>query len=225
MMPKGHLDVARAVDCRICNTQFVATHSQHCYCGTACQKEGWRKHSAKHRDRNREKIRADNRAKYAANPEATKLRVLAYRATPQGAAVARKTWENANRNAAKARARYVRYRDSHPGLIAKRVAIYAARNPEVKRAGDNRRRARLIGSEGSHTAADTVRILKAQHYRCAYCRLLIRRAKLRELDHIRPISRGGSNAASNLQWLCRPCNQAKWAKQPEDFARELGFLL
>ncbi|MGH2954874.1 MAG: HNH endonuclease [Thermoanaerobaculia bacterium] len=32
------------------------------------------------------------------------------------------------------------------------------------------------------------------------------------IDHIRPLSRGGSGRPEDLQLLCRPCNQIKGAK-------------
>lgn len=43
---------------------------------------------------------------------------------------------------------------------------------------------------------------------CAYCGL---RFKLRRLtiDHVVPLSRGGTNALTNLVLACGPCNQSK----------------
>lgn len=88
----------------------------------------------------------------------------------------------------------------------------------------NKRRSLEIGASGFHTPADTKAILSAQDHRCAYCRTDLRKAK-RHLDHIMPLSRGGSNDPSNLQWLCAPCNLSKGAKDPIDFARERGLLV
>ena len=34
-----------------------------------------------------------------------------------------------------------------------------------------------------------------------------------EVDHIVPLARAGSNDPDNLQWLCRPCNRAKGARE------------
>ena len=48
----------------------------------------------------------------------------------------------------------------------------------------------------------------AQRGRCAYCQ---RRISLREatLDHVKPRSRGGSNAVKNLVCACLTCNWLK----------------
>lgn len=44
------------------------------------------------------------------------------------------------------------------------------------------------------------------------CRACLAEGRTRatdEVDHIVPLSRGGSNARSNLQGLCDPCHKAK----------------
>lgn len=46
-----------------------------------------------------------------------------------------------------------------------------------------------------------------------------------ELDHILPISRGGTNDFWNLQYLCRQCNRTKHAKDPFEWAAYCGVKL
>jgi hypothetical protein len=54
-------------------------------------------------------------------------------------------------------------------------------------------------------------ILKRDRYRCCACgRSPATHPHLSlEIDHIRPLARGGSNAKSNLQTLCNECNRGK----------------
>jgi 5-methylcytosine-specific restriction endonuclease McrA len=41
------------------------------------------------------------------------------------------------------------------------------------------------------------------------------------IDHVVPVSRGGSDRVSNLALACRTCNEAKGALLPEEWARSL----
>jgi 5-methylcytosine-specific restriction endonuclease McrA len=105
---------------------------------------------------------------------------------------------------------------------------WAERNPEKRlemgRMNARRRRAKLAASGGSHTYADLERIFKQQRGKCAMCKCGLS-VENRQVDHIIAISRGGNNTAANLQYLCRPCNRAKHAKDPIQFAQERGLLL
>lgn len=96
-------------------------------------------------------------------------------------------------------------------------------NPEEKRSQVRKRRAMLRGAEGSHNAKDIALILDRQGNKCVYCKSDITSGY--EVDHIQPISRGGSNWPPNLQCLCKDCNRSKWCKDPIDFAQEKGLLL
>jgi predicted restriction endonuclease len=52
-------------------------------------------------------------------------------------------------------------------------------------------------------------ILKRDGYRCQMCGVTAKDGATLEIDHITPVSKGGSNDADNLQVLCRDCNIGK----------------
>jgi 5-methylcytosine-specific restriction endonuclease McrA len=78
-------------------------------------------------------------------------------------------------------------------------------------------------AEGRHTVADIKRIRGAQKDKCAVCRTKLRGAG--HVDHIVPLSGGGTNWTSNLQLLCEGCNLSKHARNPIEFMQSRGFLL
>jgi 5-methylcytosine-specific restriction endonuclease McrA len=72
-------------------------------------------------------------------------------------------------------------------------------------AGRNRR-ARKMNAEGSHTQSDIDLIYSEQEGRCFYCGITLHEY---EVDHMHPLSRGGSNNPDNLCCSCMTCNRSK----------------
>jgi|DEB0MinimDraft_6_1074348.scaffolds.fasta_scaffold13388_2 hypothetical protein len=54
-----------------------------------------------------------------------------------------------------------------------------------------------------------IAILERDKFKCIYCGLGAKDGAVLNVDHILPISKGGSNESYNLQTLCRACNNGK----------------
>jgi 5-methylcytosine-specific restriction endonuclease McrA len=81
------------------------------------------------------------------------------------------------------------------------------KRPAEPRPADVQRRDRMVvaRSRGTHTAAEWRAVLADYGHRCAICGCGGKMTK----DHKVPVSRGGSDAAENLQPLCPSCNSRK----------------
>lgn len=84
-----------------------------------------------------------------------------------------------------------KYRQTIKGKVANK-------NAKVKR------RSYLV-NVGKFTKGEWEKKLREFNHRCAYCE---NNVKL-EVDHIKPISKGGMNTIDNIQPLCRSCNSKK----------------
>lgn len=56
---------------------------------------------------------------------------------------------------------------------------------------------------------DRIAVLVRDNYQCQMCGISRSDGAVLEIDHIHPVSRGGSNELTNLQVLCRECNAGK----------------
>lgn len=109
--------------------------------------------------------------------------------------------------------------------IRQATRSWQARNPLKTRANIHNYKAKRRQNGGRHSSRDLLNIISSQNYRCAECGAKILHSKDRHLDHIKPVSRGGTNDKGNLQFLCIGCNLSKGAKDPIEFARSKGRLL
>lgn len=101
--------------------------------------------------------------------------------------------------------------DKHRALCRE----WARAHPDDMRVIVARRRAKIAGAVGSYKKSDVAVMLGSQKGLCAYCGADLLGAGY-HVDHVHPISRGGSNGPENLQLLCPPCNRRKGAKLPEE---------
>jgi len=102
------------------------------------------------------------------------------------------------------------------------ISAYKRLNKEKIKAYWHKRRARQMAG-GSHSADDVARINSLQRFKCAICKTSTKKSF--HIDHVMPLSKGGSNDAGNIQLLCAPCNLKKSAKHPIDYMQQLGYLL
>ncbi len=97
-------------------------------------------------------------------------------------------------------------------------------NPEKKRANDQRRRARKANAKGTFTADDWKARLAYHGYRCIYCG--VEKSETKEgyltMEHLIPLSRGGTNYPSNLAPSCKSCNCKKHTKTHFEFIEYLN---
>lgn len=154
--------------------------------------------SAKYYAENKERLAEKSRAYRLANKERLAVKSAAYRAANKE--------RIAQQNA--------KYRAANPG----RDAAWRAANPEKRAAIRARRRARLLGAEGSHTAQEWRDKCAEYGGLCAYCG----EPKKLTRDHVVPISKGGTDHIANIVPACASCNSKKRTKLPEHFTPPLA---
>lgn len=109
-------------------------------------------------------------------------------------------------------------------LCALRISSdWVKTNPAKAKISRANYRVRKLGAPGEFDAGDIARIRLLQRDKCAVC---AKRLNGRgHIDHIIPISRGGSNEPRNLQLTCVSCNCSKRDMDHIEFMRGRGRLL
>jgi 5-methylcytosine-specific restriction endonuclease McrA len=107
------------------------------------------------------------------------------------------------------------YRANKDQELVRRAAFRAA-HPGHALAWNRNYKARKKNASGTHTTED----VRAQHKRqkgcCYWCG--VKTGDDYHVDHVTPLSKGGSNGPENIVIACAFCNVSKGAKLPHEFA-------
>ena len=178
-------------------------HAQYVRQYYATHKEKWLGRVKCYREANREKIAERGKQFREDNAELVKARKLVYcQANREKEAARARRWTAVNRE--RKRQTDKAYYEQHRGDFIARA------------------RKRQKSLQGVFTQADILRLYETQHKRCAGCAKPLRGNY--EIDHVIPVSKGGSNSPENLELLCRACNRRKHSMMPEEWAARIGKL-
>lgn len=164
-----------------------------------------REYMRAYRAANLEKVKAGQRDHYVRNRALVKEKVKAYAVKNKDAVKASKAKRYDQTKEAR-RAKIKEWQDKNPERVK-----------EIMRAACLNRVARKAGADGSYSIKDIKHLFRTQEGECAACRTSLSEGY--HVDHIKPLSRGGSNWPENLQLLCPSCNVRKGAMPMEEFMR------
>jgi 5-methylcytosine-specific restriction endonuclease McrA len=212
--------------CEICQHEFDAVQKKEKYCSDECYKEARRRQARtptqrargarkKQRQRDRDpehqkQLLRDSRARHRDKRNAETEQWF----TEHPGAKARhsKTWRDKHPEEKRADSRS--YYAANRKAVLARTSVYAKTHPEVLQKKNSRRRALLANAEGYWTVQEFLEKCEALDYCCFYCH--VQTGKL-TVDHVIPLSRGGTNWIENIVPACESCNYSKQDKTGEEY--------
>lgn len=198
----------------------------------ACAIERRRKHYAEHRDEVNERARKDRaehpekqreyQRKYAAeHRDEERERARKWYAEHRDKAIERARKYNAeHRDERNERAR--KWYAEHPDKVLESQRKWNAEHPEIVKARQKVRNMRRRDKSGAPRSKAIVDLYKRSKGKCYYCGVDV--GQNYHIDHVIPLTRGGTNDLSNLVIACPSCNLRKHDKLPHEFV-EGGRLL
>lgn len=176
------------------------------------------------RSKSQEKIKAHTSDYYKKNKDALNAKnKVWYRENSKRMSEYYKEYYNINKNKILARKASIRSESGSNDNVRARLAEWAKNNGESIRSRSRKRRELIYSAGGRLSKGLANTLFTLQRGLCPCCMKPL--GDKYHLDHIMPVSRGGSNTDDNMQLLRAQCNLQKKAKHPVDFMRERGFLL
>lgn len=109
-----------------------------------------------------------------------------------------------------------RRRAENPVPFRAKEQAYWDAHREQHRMKTVRREAKKVGAKGTHTVGQWLNRVEYHGWRCRWCSKKLTPKTLTK-DHVIPLSKGGTNFASNLVPSCFSCNSSKQAKPYQQF--------
>jgi 5-methylcytosine-specific restriction endonuclease McrA len=196
------------------------------------RREAKRKWSAKNREKNNEyskKSRIKKKAEYDALPEviarreAYRLQLIEWALTKPA-----REAEKRERQNIKARARRAEKARLEGRVLGRNRKVMTAEEKREKKAINRKnRRYAERNAEGKLSVGIRKKLLVLQKGCCTICKekLILSGERKYHLDHVIPISSGGTNYDENIQLLCFDCNVSKSNKDSLVFMQSKGYLI
>jgi len=109
-------------------------------------------------------------------------------------------------------------REEYPEKIREAKRKYRTKNAHKYRLWEQRRKAAKLLAETSATLLDIPAQIKRQRGKCHYCNEVFPDGKY-HIDHVIPLSRGGSDLNENKVLACPQCNMGKHNKLPHEWIK------
>lgn len=199
----------RASQCKQCRSIYFAEYRKANSAKIAQKNADWyvktkparQEASKKYRNQNKEQVLASKISWAKNNPDKVKAITARY-LEKNKVKVAQRRQEYLDRNSKRIAERAKHYREMNKELVLARQQSWRQRNPEAFKQYNNLRRARKLANKTHKITKKEIAKLLARP--CVYCG-----AKSEHIDHILPLSRGGSHSIGNLVGACAQCNLSK----------------
>lgn len=107
------------------------------------------------------------------------------------------------------------FRNSCRKCMAERSAKHAAENPDLVQNRLDRRKELKENASGYYLDSDIQKIRRELQNQCRYCGASLNGGG--EIEHLTPLSRGGTNYPRNITLACLNCNREKTNKTLEEY--------
>lgn len=177
-----------------------------CQCKQEKPLDGFHRHKSR-KDGHHAKCKACLKTKQQEYYQQNKEKILAQQQTPEGRARHHKHSINYyHRNQEECNQRSLEHWRNNKERHKERLQNWRKRNPDKTRAQKQNRRARVKGGGGSFTPQEWRNLCSKFDNRCVCCGA---NNVVLAVDHIVPVSQGGTSNISNIQPLCKSCNSSK----------------
>jgi 5-methylcytosine-specific restriction endonuclease McrA len=167
---------------------------------------------------NKEKVSLAAATRHRAHPEKKRESGVAYRAANKER-LAAKDAEYRRKNKEKMRAYFHDYNErnrekiseknrARQSVTTQRLRVQRAADPDRFRMYAHNRRARILANGGTFTAEEWQQLKAAYDHTCLRCGRREPDIHL-TIDHVVPLTKGGTHEAANIQPLCFSCNARK----------------